>query len=148
MKCRYKFCKHDSRDIAPGEEVRNGQSSYYHKDCLQEKQDKDMVIDIFLKQINPNTPVAQLVRIINIIVHKRGVSSEFLLYAVRYYLEHKIPLNYPSGLYYVINNKDAITSYNNAKAAIDKPVFDLSNVQNEKFNYKKPKKKTLDNLLG
>lgn len=70
---------------------------------------------MFKEHINPNPVYAQLQSVIKNIIFIKGIQSDFLLFGLRYYIEHKIPLNYPQGLYYVIQNKDVANAYNKSK---------------------------------
>lgn len=112
--CKYTNCLHDDKEIKKEEAVKSG-SAYYHKDCLQTKDDIKEIIKLFKECINPNPVYAQLQSVIKNIIFIKGIQSDFLLFGLRYYIEHKIPLNYPQGLYYVIQNKDVANAYNKSK---------------------------------
>lgn len=145
VKCRYKYCSHESREI-PREEAECVGRVYYHKDCLKESREKKEIVDLFLDKINPNCPPPQLWRTVNTLVNSKGHSSDFVLFGLKYYISHKIPLNYPGGLYYVVANEDVKSAYN--KVTFVKPKFEILEEDKPVFTYKKPKRKTLDNLLG
>lgn len=147
VKCRYKYCKHDSKDIPREEAVRIG-GAYYHEDCHKESQNKKQVVDLFLEKINPNIPPPQVWRAVNDLVNKKGIDSTFLLFGLKYYISHKIKLNYPGGLYYVVANKEMEAEYNKMRTIAKKPTFEVLEEVVPIFEYKKPKKKTLDNLLS
>lgn len=115
VKCKYANCLHESRNIEKENAAKKG-SSYYHPDCLKTLNDIKEIIDLFKNKINPNPVYSQLQSVIKNIVFAKGLGSDFLLYGLKYYIEHNIPLNYPQGLYYVIQNKDVISSYNKIKA--------------------------------
>lgn len=112
-KCKYKYCKHNGI-VLKDEAVKEG-NAYYHSDCLKEKNEKKQIIDIFYKYINKTEVGAQLTRTVNTIVSTNRATSEFLLYALCYVIHHKIPLNHVAGLYYIINNNEIKTSYQNYK---------------------------------
>lgn len=111
MKCKYAHCKHESKDIPKGEEVKNG-SGYWHKDCLKESLEIREIVSVFQQEINPNVVVAQLRRTINDIVFSKGYGADFLLFGLKYFVSHKITLNYPAGLYYVLQNRDVQNEWN------------------------------------
>ncbi len=116
MKCGYKQCKFGNevdKEIA----VKKG-NRYYHKECLQEAENKNEIRKLFLEHINENEVVAGLNRIINNIIDVKNVPSDFLLYALKYVIRNKLPLNYAGGLYYIINNKKIIEEYNKEKAKL------------------------------
>lgn len=112
--CKYANCLHNNREIEKENAVKSG-SAYYHKDCLRTKNDIKEIIRLFKEYINPNPVYAQLQSVIKNIIFTKGIQSDFLLFGLRYYIEHKIPLNYPQGLYYVIQNKDVTNAYNKSK---------------------------------
>jgi len=131
--CKYKNCRHESRDIVEDEAVKSG-DSYYHKDCSKEKDEIREIIDLFVKHVNPHPVYTQLQSIIKNIVITKNLGSNFLLFALKYYIQNKIPLNYPQGLYYVIQNKKVIESYskNQVKIAGD---FTIEEVTESTFDY-------------
>ena len=150
VKCRYGKCKHESKDIEKSEAVKSG-NSYYHADCLKDKENRKEIIDLFSKHINSNVIYSQLQTVIKNIVDDRGNDSAFLLFGLKYYINHKIPLNYPQGLYYVIQNKDVIAEYNKMKEkkVIAKENFVISeNVDEVEFSYKPTKTKGFADILG
>lgn len=114
VKCKYANCLHETKELNKEEAIKSG-NSYYHPDCFRTKEDIKQVIDLFKKHINPNPVYAQLHSVIKNIVFTKNVSSELLLFGLKYYIDHKIPLNYPQGLYYVIQRKEVIDAYNKAK---------------------------------
>ena len=150
VKCRYSNCKHDSKEIEKEKAVKSG-NSYYHEDCFKDKENRKEIIDLFTKHINPNPIYSQLQTVIRTIVDQKGVSSDFLLFGLKYYITHKIPLNYPQGLYYVIQNKQVITGYNrlNEKTLMAKENFIIpTNSDEVEFAYKPTKSKGFADILG
>lgn len=115
VSCKYSNCLHNSRELNKEDAAKSG-NFYYHDDCLKTKEDIKKIIDLFKNHINPNPVYSQLQSVIKNIVFTKGLGSDFLLFGLQYYIEHKIPLNYPQGLYYVIQNKRVIESYNKSKA--------------------------------
>ena len=147
VKCRYDYCKHESKDI-PRDLAVGASGKYYHADCFKERTEKKQIVDLFFKEINPNTPPKQLWRVVTDLVNERGFSSEFVLYGLKYYIRHKIKIRYPGGLYYVVANQDVKEEYYRAKSIVEKQTFDIIEDIGTSFTYKKPPKKTLDNLLS
>ena len=144
--CRYKYCKHDSKDILREEAKSSGNSRYYHSDCFKEMKEKEEIKRLFVEKISRNVPIPQLVKIINTIVHNKNISSEYLLFGLQYYIDNHKTLRYPAGLYYVIADKDVETEYNKLKNRDVKCKFDIEE-EIEGFEYKKPVTKTLDNFM-
>lgn len=150
VKCRAKYCQHDNREMLVEEAVKEG-SCYYHADCCKTKNEIKEIIDIFSKKINPNVVYAQLQTVIHKIVYEKGLGSELLLFGLKYYISHNITLNYPQGLYYVIQNKDVINEYNKLKAKkIKETANNLIEVEDEQrsFGYKPTKPLTISDLIG
>lgn len=150
VKCKYGKCKHESREIEKSEAVKSG-NSYYHADCLKDKENRKEIVDLFATHINPNVVFTQLQAVIRTIVDDRGNSSDFLLFGLRYYIEHKIPLNYPQGLYYVIQNKEMIAEYKKMKTkeVMVKENFVTPVSSNEvEFSYIPTKPKGFADILG
>ena len=112
--CRYKNCLHEDKEIKREEAVRSG-NMYYHADCFKTKEEIKQVIDLFTKHINPNPVYGQLQGTIKNIVFTKNLGSELLLFGLQYYINHKLPLHYPQGLHYVVQNKDVIDAYNKFK---------------------------------
>lgn len=125
VKCRYSHCLHESKEINRDQAVKKG-NAYYHSDCLQTQTEIKEIIDLFTNKINKNPVYAQLNSVINNIVFTKGLGSNFLLFGLRYYIEHKIPLNYPQGLYYVIQNRSVIDAYHKEKAKTVKQAIEIA----------------------
>lgn len=143
--CRYNQCRHESRQLDKEDAVVVGKM-YFHKDCFKERKDKSDIVKLWLDNINPNTPVAQIRSVVNNIVNKKEIPSGQLLFGLQYYIDHKIRLNYPGGLYYVIANKDVEEEYKKQRNKGRKPNFSVvEDIQG--FTYYQPKKKTLDNFM-
>jgi hypothetical protein len=126
-KCGYNQCKlgkEVTKDIA----VKHG-AKYYHKECLIEAQNKNEIRKLFFEKINPTEVAAVLNRTINTIIDTKNVSSDFLLYALKYVIENKLILNHAGGLYYIINNDRIKESYR--KERINKEV---SQIKSELLN--------------
>lgn len=150
VKCKYVNCIHgEDKDIPIEEAVAIGKS-YYHKDCAQIKQDIAEIIDIFVKEFNPNVVFSQLQKAINDILFNRCVDSGMLLFGVKYYVKNKYKLNYPGGLYYVVQNKDVVREWNKmrCKQALDSLTEPIETVSEAVFDYRINKPKSITDLFG
>ena len=150
VKCRYSNCKHDSKEIEKEEAIKNG-NCYYHADCFKDKENRREIVELFVKHINPNPVYAQLQAVIRTIIDQKGLSSDFLLFGLKYYISNNIPLNYPQGLYYVIQNKQVIDEYDklNKKNIMAKENFVMPiNVDEVEFSFKPTKTKSFADILG
>jgi hypothetical protein len=132
--CKYSSCLHDSKELNREDAVKSG-NSYYHSDCYKTKEDIKTIIDLFKNHINPNPVYSQLQSVIKNIVFTKGLGSDFLLFGLQYYIEHKIPLNYPQGLYYVIQNKNVIDAYNKSKLKDIKKNIEIKEETNSEFQH-------------
>lgn len=132
VKCRYTNCLHGSKELDKSEAVKSG-TAYYHSDCLKTKEQMKQIEDLFIERVNPNVIISQLRSVIKNIAITRGLGSDFLLFGLQYYINHKITLNYPQGLYYVIQNKDVIAAYNKSKVKEVKKTFEITEETSTEF---------------
>ena len=144
--CNYSHCLHSNREIEKEKAVRVG-NSYYHSDCFKTKEDIKEVVNLFKTYINPNPVYTQLQSVINNIIFVKKVQSDFLLFGLRYYIEHKIPLNYPQGLYYVIQNKDVANAYNKAKTKEIKKSVEITEQAETEFKFVPTKNKGFADII-
>lgn len=149
VKCRFSGCLHESKEIPIEEAVKVGKS-YYHKDCYKTKEDIALIMDLFLKKINPNAVCSQLRKIINTIIYEKNYSSDYLLFCLNYYIENKITLNYPAGLYYVVQNKKAKEAYRKkiSSSQQTKHQISIDDVEENTFSYKAPEQTGFAAILG
>lgn len=137
-KCAYKYCKLGGMVKLEESIIEN--KKHYHKECLQDKQNRQQIKQIFIDKINPSETISVLVRVINSIIDTKQVSSDFLLFALNYVICNKLPLNHAQGLYYIINNDKIKTEYK--RKQYNKFTFDIDKIKtNEevKFKYKSDK---------
>lgn len=148
VKCRYKNCIHDNKELDKSEAVKIG-NSYYHKECNEIKEDIKSIVDLFTKHINSNVVYNVLLKVINEIIFTKKIDSKFLLFGLKYYIQNKIPLNYPQGLYYVIQNKDVKNTYNKylAKQQIKENKVIIIENNDTDFNFKPTKTKGFGDIL-
>lgn len=133
--CKYSNCLHESVEMRKEDAVAQGRS-YYHSDCLKTKDEIREIIDLFKNKINPNPVYSQLQSVIKNIVFTKKLGSSFLLFGLKYYIKHKIPLNYPQGLYYVIQNKDVVDAYNKEKTKdIQRLAVEITEESEHKFTH-------------
>ena len=144
--CKYSHCLHNNREIEKEKAVRVG-NAYYHSDCFKTKEDIEEVVNLFKTYINPNPVYAQLQSVIKNIIFVKGVQSDFLLFGLRYYIEHKIPLNYPQGLYYVIQNKDVANAYNKTKTKEVKKSVEITEQTETQFKFVPTKNKGFADII-
>lgn len=139
---------HDSKELNIEDAVLD-KKKYYHADCFKTKEEIKEIIDLFCKHINSHPIFSQLQSVITNIVFTQKIGSEYLLFGLRYYIEHKIPLNYPQGLYYVMQNKDVKKTYDtHIKNSIMKQAIEIIEEKENNFDFKPTKAKGFDDILG
>ena len=151
VKCRYKYCKHDSRELPKEEAVLVGKSSYYHKDCLKESTLIDKIIEMYSERVEKNPIYSHLRKTVNDLVIKDKVDAEFLYFALDYASSKKMIKHVP-GLRYIVKNDDIKRLWEKKKTAEfmrsekSKPQQYVNNTTRE-FTFKAPKQKTIANLF-
>ena len=142
MKCKYSKCLcSDSDDII----------NSYHTKCLKTKNDISEIKRLFTDNINRNVVFSQLVKVINNIIFNKRIDSEYLKFGLQYYITNKIPLNYPQGLYYVIQNKEVEKAYSKRIAtSVKKEIKSLSDSTldtEQTFEHRVFKKKSIGDIF-
>lgn len=132
--CKYSGCLHLEKTLDKEQAIKSG-NSYYHPDCFQTKEDIKKIIDLFKNHVNPNPVYSTLQSVIKNIVFTKGLGSDFLLFGLQYYIDHKIPLNYPQGLYYVIQNKQVLDAYNKSKVKNMKSNIEIKEDSGSEFTH-------------
>lgn len=153
-KCRYNHCLHETQSVVASEAIKDG-NRYFHKDCYKTKKDIDTVVNLFKEKVNPNVVFSVLRGVVNNIVFKKGVESGLLLFGLNYYISNKINLNYPQGLYYVIQNRNVIKGYTEKKNReyLIQQKKKAKNMENNEeiessFTYKPSKQKSFADILS
>lgn len=154
-KCRFANCLHgEDRELLKSEAVKVG-NVYYHKDCYEAKNCIQELIEYFSEKINPDVVFPQLMRTINSIVFpkdKEGISPERLLFQVKYHFEHGHKIQYPGGLYYAVQDRDAYNAYVEQRAKKKIQSYDFSVIEEDPIDQqvKKvniPKQKGFEDIL-
>lgn len=120
--CRYKQCKHATKDIdVTKDEYVSKSNMYYHKDCYKAKvngdwkdentkKDLQFIKTLWLENISKTVVYSQLFRTLNDLL-ARGVESDYLVFALQYCIEHKFNLNHPAGFPYFVDKKEIKEAY-------------------------------------
>lgn len=148
-KCRATHCLHETKDFLPDDDIVEVGNCGYHRDCYNTISDIKEVIDIFSTKINKYVVFSELRKVINNIVYTRGIESGMLLFGIKYYVERCIPLNYPQGLYYVVQNKNVQEQYQKMKAEqkIQGYKFEAAVDEPKPFTYKSSKAKSFSDVM-
>lgn len=105
MKCGWTHCKHGG-EVDKENAVKKG-ARYFHPDCLREKDSINEIIKVYHERVDDHPIENFLRKTVNDLVFKDGNSAEFLLFALKYCLDHGWTLRSPNGLHYVA--KDGIS---------------------------------------
>ena len=153
-KCNYTYCFCDYElNIDVQHAIHN--NKHYHTECFKQKQDKEEIRKLYLEKINPKEVISSLNGVIQNIIHKKNISSDFLLFALKYCITNNIKIKYPAGLHYIVSDIKMKERYNayvldikckkikediqNANNRNDKSAID----NDEDFEYKSKKPKWL-----
>lgn len=114
-KCRYTHCSHDCKDInlTTDKFIKDG-SSYFHEDCYQTRENIQQIKELWHDHIDGLVVYAQLNKILNQLIFEEHISSDYVLFAVRYSINNNndVKLRYPPGLKYVLGNQKVKAAYN------------------------------------
>ena len=120
--CRYKFCKHESKEIDIScEDYKRVGSMYYHRDCYKAKADGEwknektkadlqLIRNLWLENISKTVIYSQLFSTMNSFL-ERGIESEYLVFVLQYCIDHKFKLNYPGGFKYYVDKQEIKDAY-------------------------------------
>lgn len=146
-KCASKNCRHKDSPVDVDDCIKTN-SAYWHKDCYKQKENLKMIIKLFSGYVNCSKKIyADLQRVCRDIVLNKGIDSELLLFGLKYYINHKITLNYPAGLYYIIQNKDVIEAYHRNKLKEQNVTFEITTESSPNFTHKPAKTKGFADIL-
>ncbi len=151
VKCRFANCIHKSRDMHISEAVLEGKNSYYHPDCALIKNQVAEIIQLFVDYMNPNPVYTQLTQTIYKIVFDKRYGSDYLLFGMKYFIAHGRKLNYPGGLWYLVNDLYVKKAYENELVRRQKETFEITSensVPETPFTYIAPRQKSIADILG
>lgn len=166
--CRYKNCKHESKQLPKDEAFCNG-NAYYHKDCWEEKlkieaekktendrkrkktEDRKEIIDLYFRNVDSHPMYTVLQRDINYLLDKCNCPSDYLLFAARYAIDRGW-WKHEHGIMYIARNDEIKEAY---KKHLDRKVqteqhSEVTDEQNKGtvFNYKPQHKKSVSDLVS
>ena len=151
VKCRYKNCKHDNRELDKDDAVLSGKASYYHKDCYKEMTAIKRVIDVYVKKVDNQPIFTQLRQVVNKLIIEQGVDSEYLIFAINYCADLGI-IKHPPGLFYIVKNERVKKEWDKRLTAKymhqEREREAIVNNSTRKFIYNPTKEKTVADILG
>lgn len=145
MKCAWTHCKYN-KNITDGQETVKIGNRNYHKECACEKENINNCITLFIEQINEQIVISKLRSIINTLIYKQGYSSEYVLYSIKYCINHpEVKLTYPEGLHRVCKDLNIQKLYKNMKATqqLQGQKVEIDNIEEHNFEHKVTNKKKL-----
>lgn len=159
-KCQFSKCSllHDTTDVNIDVAVKDGRL-YYHPDCYKIKTTVAKTKEYFVENINPLLTMQQqtsLYTVLYDLIFKKNQDPDYLYYCVWYMHTYRPgKLNFPAGLYYVIQNRDIITAWNKLKLRKQKDEQEKEKVlepmqfdATETFHYEIQKTKGFTDILG
>lgn len=109
MKCAYKFCKFN-KEVKENEGVRY-KNRWHHKECAEERKNKDSIRELFINKIDPKTNKAMLNKAIKQLINDKGYDSKLVLFSLNFAIQNNIKLNSPFGMHYLVANDKILKSY-------------------------------------
>lgn len=101
--CRYSRCKHPNLMLPEDQMERRG-NFFYHPDCIAERETIDDIIRIYSEEIDSAVVFKYLRSVINNIIFVKGVSAEYLLFAIKYAIRTKRTIRSPAYLHYLVSD--------------------------------------------
>ncbi len=147
-KCVFKYCKYQSKDILLDDFIKIN-DRYFHKECAEIYNNIEEIKKIYYEKISNTVVMSLLVNVINNIIFVKNIDSNYLLFAIKYAVNKNIKINYPQGLYYIIDNykiKDAWKKKQISK--IKNTKFEIKEVKQPKFKMKASHSKSISNLFN
>lgn len=151
-KCRFIACKHKNKEIDIDNEsfVKDGRC-FYHQDCYELKKtnewksqktrdDLTLFRDMWYQNISRTVNFSQLMKILNEYI-ARGIDSEYLVFALKYVIDHNMNLNYPNGFKYYVDRTDIKRAYEKHQTLKNRKMHDdykpnISDDNSPTFNVK------------
>lgn len=147
-KCDCPHCLHASRIFAEDDETITVVNKTYHTDCYEVQNRIAQVCDLFWEKINKNVVYGNLRKVVNEIVYVKGIHPDVLYFGINYYLDNHLSLNYPAGLFYVIQNKKMMEAYSRTKVKKLNYKFEVEIDKENKYSYKQENNGSFGNILA
>lgn len=120
-KCRYAFCPYPDKAIHPEDNCKKVGRLYFHADCYEKKQkgewkdsrtkaDLQEIKIFWTENISNTVNYSRLFQVLNGFL-ARGISSDYLLFVVRYCVRKGYKLSYPDGLKYYLDKSEIKEAY-------------------------------------
>lgn len=109
MVCRYKYCK--EKEELTSQTCETISSFNYHKKCAKKVTGKKAIRTLYYDKVSNTVVMAQLNKVIQNLIDDKEVSPEYLYFALRYAINHEIPIKSPYSLPYIIDNYEIKSAY-------------------------------------
>ena len=120
-KCWYNNCPHNQQ--VDEEEAIKADKRRYHKECYKDFQNLKKIRELYYDHIDKTVVFSQLNKVIDNIINKKGIGTDYLLYSIEYAIENDIEVRYPASLFYLINNFKIRKSYSNAEVSNNLKIY-------------------------
>ena len=146
-KCAFRHCSHESCEVLQDEAVKLG-NRYFHEDCADTYKNINAIKVLYYEKVSNTVVMPQLSSVINNIIFKKHVDSEYLLFALKSAISTKKKINYPQGLHYIIDDFRIKNAWEKKQLqSIGKVKFEVKSNNEPMFRVNEPKTKGLDNLF-
>lgn len=109
MICRYKYCK-EKEELT--EETAETISSFkYHSKCAKKLKGKKAIRDFYCEKVSNTVVMSQLNKVIQTMIDEKDVPPEYFYFALRYAINHDIPIKSPLTLHYILDNYEIKGAY-------------------------------------
>ena len=149
FKCRWSHCKHGG-EVRLDDAVKDG-SSYYHKDCYEEKQNIKRIMDLYVERVDPKPIFSLLRKTVNDLVFKDGFGADYTLFALRYCLDNGWNIKHIPALRYVVRDDKAKAAWERRVTVSNiRPAFDIDTEINLEISQTihAPKQRNFSDILG
>lgn len=123
----------------------------YHKECYQEKCDMALIKNLWIEHINPTVMAQSINGVVRSLLERPGVTSEYLVFVVRYIIDHKMQIRHPAGLRYYADRERIKEAYKQSKLPRIRHsefIAEPSEDDSPKFTVKPKKQVGFSSVLG
>lgn len=147
-KCGFCHCQHESCEISQDEAVKI-RNRYFHKDCAETYNNIEEIKRLYYEKISNTVVMPQLLSVVNNIIFKKKIDSNYLLFALKYAINTKRTINYPQGLHYLIDDYKIKAAWKKQQLnAVKKAKFEAKPAQMPVFNIAPTKEKGIEDIFN
>lgn len=104
--CKYSNCKHNHKINMDTESYIKGVDGLYHEDCHKEKTSLQLFNILWRENISQTVNLYDLNNTLKQLMSIKGISADYLLFALRYVINNHYSLHYPAGFKYYVNRQE------------------------------------------